>query len=43
MDIWNLYLHEKTINGKKKKEQININNKYKKIILIHMMKLEIMF
>ena len=28
MDIWNLYLHEKTINGKKKKEQININNKY---------------
>ena len=28
MDIWNLYLHEKSLSGKKKKEQININNKY---------------
>ena len=25
-----MYLFEKTINGKKKKEQININNKYLK-------------
>ena len=30
MDIWKMYLFEKTINGKKKKEQVNINNKYKK-------------
>jgi len=28
MDIWKMYLFEKTLNGKKKKEQININNKY---------------
>ena len=28
MDIWKMYLFEKTINGKKKKEQININNKH---------------
>ena len=30
MDIWKKYLYEKTLTGNKKKDQININNKYKK-------------
>jgi hypothetical protein len=28
MDIWKKYLYEKTLNGNKKKDQININNKH---------------
>jgi hypothetical protein len=28
MDIWKKYLYEKTLTGNKKKDQININNKY---------------